>query len=354
MKKKALITGITGQDGSFLVELLLENGYEVHGIIRRASTFNTLRIDHLMNDETIMNKNLFIHYGDITDAANINQLVRTIQPDELYNLAAQSQVRVSFEIPVYTGMVDGLGALTILEAVRQLSPHTKLYQASTSEMFGGMEFNMPEKGYNENSLFYPRSPYGCAKLYAYWITKNYREAYNLFAASAFIFNHESARRGETFISRKVTLWFASYMKSKINKQPFTPLKVGNLTALRDWSHAKDIVKSMYMILQHDKPEDFVVSSGEMHSVREFIEICFSLVGKTIEWSGEGLNEIGICDGEPVVKVDPRHFRPTEVQRLLGDCTKIKETLGWTPEYSFMDLVTDMVTSDFTLKGVNII
>lgn len=350
-KKKALITGITGQDGSYLAELLLSKDYEVHGIIRRSSTINTDRIDHLMNDPEIFNKNLFIKYGDVTDSCAISKIIYDLQPDEIYNLAAQSHVAVSYELPLTTLMTDGAGTLHILDAVRNYSPHSKVYQASTSELFGGMGFNMPENGYTETSQLYPRSPYGCAKLYGFWITKNYRESYNLFSVNGILFNHESPNRGETFVSRKITIWYAKYIKAKKEGKTIAPLRLGNLTAERDWSHAKDMVKSMYLILQHSTPEDFVVSSNECHTVKEFVEICFKLLNKTITWEGEGINEVGICDGEVVVKVDPKYFRPAEVQKLLGDSTKIRTTLGWKPEFSFMDLVKDMVFSDLKREGI---
>jgi GDPmannose 4,6-dehydratase len=351
--KKALIIGSNGQDGSYLIELLLEKGYEVHGTIRRSSTFNTKRIDHLMNDNKIFGKNLFIHYADVTDPLNISDLIRNIKPDEIYNLSAQSHVKVSFEIPYYTGQVDALGVLNVLEAVRQHSPKSKVYQASTSELYGGMGYNMPEKGYNETSQMHPRSPYGCAKMYGLWITRNYREAYGIFSCTGILFNHESPRRGETFVSRKITLWFAEYVKNRFEGKKITPCSLGNLNAKRDWGFAKDYCEAMILMLNKEKPEDYVIATGETYSVRDFIEKCFSIIGKTVEWKGTGVDEVGICDGEVVIQVNPKYFRPSEVEVLLGDSTKARNELNWKPKYNFTNLVESMVISDLKDKGVDL-
>jgi GDPmannose 4,6-dehydratase len=343
--KKALITGVTGQDGSFLAEFLLEKGYEVHGVIRRSSSYNQERLeDILTEDETeelLNNKNFHLHYGDVTDSLNITRLIAEIQPDEIYNLAAQSHVRVSFDMPGYTLDVDAKGTLNILEAVRILgfTDKTRIYQASTSELFGKVQ-EVPQK---ETTPFYPRSPYGVAKLYGYWITKNYRESYNMYAVNGILFNHESERRGETFVTRKITLAAARIAQGKQKV-----LKLGNLNSLRDWGYAKDYVECMWLILQHDKPEDFVIATGEYHSVREFAELAFKHVGIEIEWTGEGLDEKGInkATGEVVVEVDPKYFRPAEVDQLLGDPSKAKRLLGWNPtKTSFEELIKIMVTKD---------
>lgn len=344
--KKALITGITGQDGSYLAEFLLDKGYEVHGIIRRSSSFNTGRIEHLYIDEYIEDmhneKNFYLHYGDITDSTNVISLIQKIKPDEIYNLAAQSHVKVSFDIPEYTANVDALGTLRILEAVRLLSLNTKIYQASTSELYGLVQ-EVPQ---SETTPFYPRSPYGVAKLYGFWITKNYREAYNIFASNGILFNHESPRRGETFVTRKITLAVA---RIKLGKQK--KLYLGNLDAKRDWGHAKDYVECMWLILQNEEPDDFVIATGKMHTVREFCELAFKEVGINLRWDGEGINEKGINTetDEVLIEVDPKYFRPTEVDQLLGDPSKAIETLGWNPtQTSFERLVKEMVQEDLKL------
>ena len=327
--KVALITGITGQDGSYLAELLLEKGYEVHGIVRRSSLINTHRIDHIYDD-------LHLHYGDLTDATNIISVIKKVEPDEIYNLGAQSHVKVSFETPEYTGQVDALGTLRILEAVRLLGMEDKvrIYQASTSELYGLVQ----ETPQSETTPFYPRSPYGVAKLYGYWIIKNYREAYGMYACSGILFNHESPRRGETFVTRKITRGL-----SRISVGLQDCLYLGNLNALRDWGHAKDYVEAMWLMLQQDEPEDFVIATGEQHSVREFCEKAAPFFGLNFEWMGEGLDEVGFHWGakKPIIKVDPKYFRPTEVETLLGDPTKAKEKLGWEPKTSFDELIEDM-------------
>ena len=331
----ALITGITGQDGSYLAELLLEKGYQVHGVVRRSSSINTERIDHLYH-----NPNLKLHYGDVTDSLSIMAILKKYKPTEIYNLAAQSHVKVSFETPEYTAMVDGLGTLKILESVRLLGMEkdVKIYQASTSELYGLVQ-ETPQK---ETTPFYPRSPYGVAKLYAYWIVKNYRESYNMFACSGILFNHESPRRGFNFVTKKIT---NALRDIRDGKQDVVTL--GNLNALRDWGHAKDYVKAMWLILQQDKPDDFVIATGEQYSVREFVERCAPYFGMHIEWKGDGLDEVGIdtVSGKVVVRVDPKYFRPAEVETLLGDPTKAKAVLGWEPEYDFMNLVEEMCTKD---------
>ncbi len=343
--KTALITGITGQDGSFLAEFLIEKNYEVHGIIRRSSSFNTKRIEHLYIEELIKDLNserkLILHYGDITDATNLIRLIQKIKPDEIYNLAAQSHVKVSFELPEYTAETDGIGTLRILEAIRicGLEKKTKIYQASTSELFGKVQ-EIPQ---NESTPFYPRSPYGVAKLYAYWITKNYRESYGIFAVNGILFNHESERRGETFVTRKITLAVA-----RISNKTQKTLYLGNLDAKRDWGHAKDFVKCMWLMLQHNVPEDFVIATGEQHTVREFCEIAFKNVGITIKWEGKGIDEKGICvkTNKTLVKIDSKYYRPSEVDSLLGDPNKAKKLLGWNPqETTFENLVKLMVKSD---------
>lgn len=348
MNDVALITGITGQDGSFLAEFLLEKGYEVHGVIRRSSSFNTGRIEHLYIDELIkdmkIQRKVKLHYGDMTDSTNLIRLIREIKPDEIYNLAAMSHVKVSFEVPEYTADTDGVGTLRLLEAVRFLGYEnkTKIYQASTSELYGKVQ-EIPQ---NEKTPFYPRSPYGAAKLYAYWITKNYREAYNMFAVNGILFNHESERRGETFVTRKITLAAARIKKGTQEK-----LYLGNLNAKRDWGYAKDYVECMWLMLQHDTPEDFVIATGETHTVREFATLAFKEVGIELEWQGEGVKEKGIdrSTGKVLVEVDPKYFRPTEVDLLLGDPTKAKNLLGWNPtKTSFEELVKIMVESDMKL------
>ncbi|CEJ74651.1 GDP-D-mannose dehydratase [[Clostridium] sordellii] len=338
-RKVALITGITGQDGSYLAELLLEKGYEVHGIIRRASTFNTKRIDHLYQDPHEGDVSLFLHYGDITDSSNLNRLIEKIQPDEIYNLAAQSHVGVSFNSPEYTAEATGVSTLRILDAIRETGVKTKFYQASTSELFGGLPDTAPQ---SEKTPFYPKSPYGVAKLYSYWITVNYRESYDIFACNGILFNHESPRRGETFVTRKITRAVAAIHLGKQDK-----LYLGNLDAKRDWGHAKDYVEGMWRILQQDKPQDYVLAMNETHTVREFVELAFSELGYQIEWQGSGVDEKGIDknSGRVLVKVDPRYFRPAEVELLWGDSTKARTELGWEPKYSFIDLVKEMVASD---------
>lgn len=339
-RKKALITGITGQDGSYLAELLLSKGYEVHGIKRRSSSFNTQRIDHLYNDPSIENKRLFLHFGDITDGASMSNIIRSIMPDEIYHLAAQSHVAVSFEQPEYTANADAIGTIRILEIVKELR-HTKsirFYQASTSELFGKVQ----ETPQSETTPFYPRSPYAVAKLYAYWATINYREAYGLFAANGILFNHESPRRGETFVTRKITRTLCSIVKNGGGV-----LKLGNLNSKRDWGHAMDYVDAQWRILQHDSPKDFVIASGEQHSVREFCQIAAGFLGINLTWKGSGLNEVGLDqNGNVIVCVDPTYFRPTEVETLLGDPSRARRELDWTPKISFRDMVLEMVKSDF--------
>ena len=355
--KTALITGITGQDGSYLAELLLEKGYEVHGIKRRASSFNTDRIDHIYEDPHVPKPRFKLHYGDLTDSLNITKIIKECQPDEIYNLGAMSHVKVSFEIPEYVGQVDALGTLRILEAVRLLGleKKTKIYQASTSELYGGMSHNKNENGfYDENSQFYPRSPYGVAKIYGFWITKNYREAYDMFACNGILFNHESPRRGETFVSRKITRAVAQIALGQKDK-----FYLGNLDAKRDWGHAKDYVRVMWMILQADKPEDWVIATGVSKSVREMIIKAFSCVGIELEFHGHGKDEKAIVKacynkkyqldlGKEVLSIDPNYYRPTEVDILVGDPTKAKEKLGWVPEYDFNTLINDMMKSDLEL------
>jgi GDPmannose 4,6-dehydratase len=336
--RKALITGITGQDGSYLSELLLNKGYEVHGIIRRSSLINTNRIDCIYDQ-------LNLHYGDLTDSTNIVRIIQKVQPDEIYNLAAQSHVKVSFELPEYTGDVDALGTLRVLEAVRLLGldKNTRIYQASTSELYGLVQ-EIPQK---ETTPFYPRSPYGVAKLYGFWIVKNYRESYGMHASSGILYNHESPRRGQTFVTKKIT---DAFYKMSIGQQDC--LYLGNLNAKRDWGHAKDFVEAMWLILQQSEPDDYVIATGEQHSVREFVEKSASYFNMKIEWQGEELNEIGIDinSGKTVVKVDPRYFRPAEVESLLGDATKAKEKLGWAPKISFEQLVEDMCLNQLEQKN----
>ena len=345
MKKVALLTGITGQDGSFLAEFLIEKGYEVHGILRRSSSFNTGRIEHLYLDEWVrdMKKDRLInlHYGDMTDSSSLIRIIQLVKPDEIYNLAAQSHVKVSFDVPEYTAESDAIGTLRMLEAVRilGLEKKTKIYQASTSELFGKVQ-EVPQK---ETTPFYPRSPYGVAKQYGFWITKNYRESYGMFAVNGILFNHESERRGETFVTRKITLAVARIAQDFQDK-----LYLGNLNSLRDWGYAKDYVECMWLILQHDIPEDFVIATGEMHTVREFATLAFKEVGIELRWEGEGVSEKGIDvkTGKSLVEVDPKYFRPCEVEQLLGDPTKAKTLLGWNPiKTSFSELVKIMVTHD---------
>jgi GDP-mannose 4,6-dehydratase len=343
--KVALITGVTGQDGSYLAEFLLDKGYEVHGIIRRSSSFNTARIEHLYFDEWVRdmkrNRSINLHYGDMTDSSSLIRIIQTTQPDEIYNLAAQSHVKVSFDVPEYTAEADATGTLRLLEAVRilGLERKTKIYQASTSELYGLVQ-EIPQR---ETTPFYPRSPYGVAKLYGYWITKNYRESYGMFAVNGILFNHESERRGETFVTRKITLAAARIASGQQDK-----LYLGNLDALRDWGYARDYVECMWLMLQHDQPEDFVIATGEQHSVREFTERAFAHVGIELRWQGEGVQEQGIdkATGRVLVEVDPKYFRPAEVETLLGDPTKAKTLLGWNPQKtSFEELVRIMVEHD---------
>jgi GDPmannose 4,6-dehydratase len=339
--KKALITGITGQDGSYLAEFLLEKGYEVHGIKRRASSFNTGRIDHIYQDPHEKARRFFLYYGDMTDPTNLIRIVQKVQPDEIYNLAAQSHVQVSFEMPEYTANTDALGTLRLLEAIRilGLEKKTKFYQASTSELFSGKPEEIPQ---NEHTPFHPRSPYAVAKLYAYWITVNYREAYGIFACNGIIFNHESPRRGETFVTRKITRAAARISLGLEEK-----VYLGNLDAKRDWGHSKDAVEAMWLILQQPEPDDYVIATGQQHSVREFCELAFRKVGIDLEWQGEGLDEKGIDKktGKVIVEIDPRYFRPAEVESLCGDATKAREKLGWQPKISFEELVKEMVKFD---------
>jgi len=371
--KTALITGITGQDGSYLAELLLEKGYMVHGIKRRASSFNTQRIDHLYQDQHEQHVNFKLHYGDLTDSTNLIRIIQEVQPDEIYNLGAMSHVKVSFDSPEYVGNVDGLGTLRILEAVRilGLEKKTRIYQASTSELYGGLPENKNERGfYDENSPFYPRSPYGVAKIYGFWITKNYREAYNIYACNGILFNHESPRRGETFVTRKITMATAAIA---LGKQDC--LYLGNLNALRDWGHAKDYVEAMWRILQQDAADDYVIATGVTTSVREFVRLAFAEVGVTLRFEGENENEVAYVDrvdsvifenatglelndsiikrltADAVVRVDPQYYRPTEVDLLIGDPTKSKTKLRWEPQYDLQGLVKEMVASDLVIAGI---
>jgi len=340
MTKKALITGITGQDGAYLAELLLEKDYEVHGVKRRSSLFNTDRIDHLYQDPHDKNPKFFLHHGDLTDSSSLIRIIQEVQPDEIYNLAAQSHVAVSFEEPEYTANSDALGALRILEAIRilGLEKKTRFYQASTSELFGEVQ----ETPQNEKTPFHPRSPYAVAKLYAYWITINYREAYGIYACNGILFNHESPIRGETFVTRKIT---RALVRIKLGLQDYVYL--GNIDAKRDWGHAKDYVEMQWLMLQQDKPEDFTISTGEQHSVRDFIEIAAKEVDIEIKWKGEGIDEVGIDTKTDniIVRIDKRYFRPTEVETLLGDSSKAKDQLNWQPKISFQELVSEMMSAD---------
>ncbi len=354
--KKALITGITGQDGSYLAELLLSKGYEVHGLIRRASSFNTQRIDHLYTDFHYDNVKLFLHYADLTDSSNLNRLLETIAPDEIYNLAAQSHVKVSFEVPEYTADVDALGVLRFLDAIKEvgLKHQARFYQASTSELYGKV-LEIPQ---TEETPFYPRSPYGVAKLYAYWIVVNYREAYNLHASNGILFNHESPRRGETFVTRKITRAIADILHGKQDC-----LYIGNLDAKRDWGYAPEYVEAMWLMLQQDRPDDYVIATGETHSVREFVEKAFNCVGVKLKWQGHGVEEAGVVEsfdtvvsgvsnlpkGKFVVRIDPRYFRPTEVDLLIGNPAKAKQKLGWQPKVKIDELVRIMVMADLSHK-----
>ena len=341
--KKALITGITGQDGAYLAELLLAKGYEVHGVKRRSSMFNTDRIDHLYKDFHEQDVRLFLHYGDMTDSSNLINLVQSIQPDEIYNLAAQSHVKVSFETPEYTANSDAIGTLRLLEAIRicGLEKKTRFYQASTSELYGKVH-EVPQ---SETTPFYPRSPYGAAKLYAFWITKNYREAYGIYACNGILFNHESPIRGETFVTRKITRAAARISLGMQEK-----VYLGNLGAERDWGHARDYVEGMWMMLQHETPDDYVLATGQVNSVRQFAEYAFKEAGIELEWKGEGVDEKGLnkANGDVLIEVDPKYFRPTEVELLIGDATKAKETFGWSYKTELKDLVKDMVQSDIEL------
>ena len=341
--KKALITGITGQDGSYLTELLLEKGYEVHGIIRRQSSQNTERIDHILNDSTFSQR-VFLHYGDLTDSSNAHGLIQEIQPDEVYNLAAQSHVAVSFEVPEYTAEATGVGTIRLLEAVRQSGLPIRFYQASTSELFGGLPETAPQ---SETTPFYPKSPYGAAKLYSFWITKNYRESYGMFACNGILFNHESPRRGETFVTRKITIAVARIAKGLQEK-----LALGNLDAKRDWGFAGDYVEGMWLMLQQDKADDYVLATNETHTVREFVELAFKEIDVEIVWQGNGVNEKGLCkkSGKILVDVDPQYFRPAEVDLLLGDATKARNGLAWKRKVSFGELVSMMVQSDLKACG----
>ncbi len=340
IKKKALITGVTGQDGSYLAELLLSKGYEVHGVKRRSSVFNTQRVDHIYKDPHHDNSNFKLHFGDMTDSTNLIRILQEVQPTEIYNLAAQSHVQVSFDTPEYTSNADGTGALRLLEAIRilGLEKHTKFYQASTSEMFG---LAKDDKPLNEDSPFYPRSPYGAAKLYAHWITINYREAYGIFACSGILFNHESPRRGETFVTRKIVRGASAIVKNKTKT-----LYLGNLDATRDWGHAKDYVEGMWMMLQRELPKDYVLATGIAITVREFAERVFLEFGRKIQWSGNGVNEKGIDQhGNVLIEIDPGYFRPTEVPFLLGDSTRARNELGWSPKYDLNSLIREMVAEE---------
>ncbi|MEK7680649.1 MAG: GDP-mannose 4,6-dehydratase [Patescibacteria group bacterium] len=345
MSKKALITGITGQDGSYLTELLLEKGYEVHGIIRRSSSINTGRIDHIYQDPHERSVRLVLHYGDLTDGSNLNRILEKVLPDEIYNLGAQSHVRVSFDMPVYTVNSVAVGTLRLLDAIRETGLSVKFYQAGSSEMFGKV-LEVPQK---ETTPFYPRSPYGCAKVFAHHIAVNYRESYNMFICNGMLFNHESPRRGNTFVTRKVTRGFANIRLGKQDK-----LFVGNLNAKRDWGYAKDYVEAMWLMLQQEKPDDYVIATGESHSVRELIELCASILGYELGWRGEGLEEKGIDkkSGNVLVEIDSRYYRPAEVDFLLGDATRAKEKLGWQPKVKFKDLIHLMLEAEFESIGVS--
>lgn len=338
-KKIALISGITGQDGSYLTELLLGKGYEVHGIIRRSSSFNTFRIDHIYNNPEYLNKRFFLHYGDLTDSSNLNRLVEKIKPTEIYNLGAQSHVQVSFEVPEYTAEVDGVGTLRFLDAIKEIGLTTRFYQASTSELYGKAQ-EVPQ---TEKTPFYPRSPYAAAKLYAYWIVVNYREAYNVFATNGILFNHESERRGKTFVTRKITV-----AASKIVLGRQDVLYLGNLDSKRDWGYAPEYVEGMWRMLQADQPDDYVLATNESHSIREFVEETFRVLGEEIIWKGKGIEEKGLLksSGKEVVAIDPRYFRPTEVDLLIGDASKAHSHIGWKPKVTFRELVRIMTEADF--------
>jgi len=343
MKKKALITGITGQDGSYLAELLLEKGYEVHGIVRRVSTFNRQRIEHLFVDPHVHKYDITLHYGDLTDSTSLRHIISKVKPDEIYHLGAQSHVRISFDLAEFTGNTTGLGTLRLLEAIRDADHPIKFYQASSSEMFGKVQ-EIPQ---TEKTPFYPRSPYACAKVYAYWLTVNYRESYDMFACNGILFNHESERRGENFVTRKITIGLSGIKAGKLEK-----LYLGNMDAKRDWGHAKDYVDGMWRMLQADKPDDYLLATGETHSVREFVEEASKYAGMEIEWQGKGLEEKGIDKktGKTIIEIDSRYFRPTEVDLLIGDPQKAKEILGWEPEIKFKDLACSMMEHD--LKNIN--
>ncbi|MCX6779880.1 MAG: GDP-mannose 4,6-dehydratase [Candidatus Magasanikbacteria bacterium] len=344
--KKALITGITGQDGSYLADLLLEKGYQVHGIIRRSSSFNTDRINHIYQDPHDANRKLFLHYGDLSDGSNLNRILEKVQPDEIYNLGAQSHVRTSFDLPVFTGDVDGLGTLRLLDAIRDSEIGTKFYQAGSSEMFGKV-MEVPQK---ETTPFYPRSPYGCAKVFAHHLVVNYREAYGLFACNGILFNHESPRRGGTFVTKKVTDAFAKIKLGHLEK-----MYLGNLDAKRDWGYAKEYVEAMWLMLQNDKPDDYVIATGETHSVRELVEETGRLLGFEIIWEGEGLKEKGkdAKTGKTLIEIDPNYYRPTEVDLLLGDMSKAKQLLGWEPKVKFKSLVKLMLEDEFESRGFKV-
>jgi len=344
--KKALITGITGQDGSYLAELLLNKGYEVHGLVRRASTFNTERIEHLYQNSLQKNAALFLHYGDMADSSSLSRLIEKIKPDEIYHLAAQSHVRISFDIPEYTGDVTALGTVRLLDAIKDAGLPVKFYQASSSEMFGKvLPENLP---ITENTPFHPRSPYGCAKVYSYWITKNYRESYNLFAVNGILFNHESPRRGENFVTRKISHGLAQIKLGKADK-----ILLGNLDAQRDWGYAPDFVEGMYLMMQAEKPDDYVLATGETHSVREFVEEAAKLLDFDLKWQGDGLEEKGVDrkTNKTIIAIDEHYFRPAEVDVLLGDYSKAKKELGWEPKTKFKDLVKIMVESDLNNKEI---
>lgn len=342
--KKALITGITGQDGSYLADLLLEKGYQVHGIIRRSSSFNTSRLDHIYQDPHDADRKLFLHYGDMSDGSNLNRILDKVEPDEIYNLGAQSHVRTSFDLPVYTGDVDGLGTVRLLDAIQDAGSKVKFYQAGSSEMFGKVMEN-PQK---ETTPFYPRSPYGCAKVFSHHLVVNYREAYNLFACNGILFNHESPRRGGTFVTKKVTNAFA---KIKLGQEE--KMYLGNLDAKRDWGYAKEYVEAMWTMLQHETPNDYVIATGETHSVREFVEHAGRLLGYEIQWQGSGLQEKGVDakTGKVLIEIDPNYYRPTEVDLLLGDASKAKEILGWEPKVKFEELIKLMVEAEFETRGL---
>ncbi len=345
MTKTALITGITGQDGSYLAELLLDKGYDVHGVVRRSSSFNTSRIDHIFQDPHDENQRLTLHYGDLSDASNLSRMIEQINPTEIYNLAAQSHVRVSFDMPEYTGDVDGLGTLRLLDAIREAEVKTKVYQASSSEMFGLVQ-HVPQ---TEETPFYPRSPYGVAKVYAYWITKNYRESYNLFACNGILFNHESPRRGATFVTRKITRGLS---KIKVGTQEV--LYLGNLEAKRDWGYAKEYVEGMWQMLQQDEPDDYILATNETHTVREFVELTCEALDIDIKWRGKGIDEEGYDSktGKPIILIDPHYFRPAEVDLLIGDYAKAKKVMGWEPKTTFKELVALMAKADLEIEQKN--